>query len=162
MVTQKIVAVYPGSFDPFTNGHLDLVERGSKIFDKLIVAILLNAEKDPLFTIKERVEMLQAATSHCPNVTVDTFNGLLVDFAVHRQARVILRGLRAISDFEYEMQMSLMNRNLDANLETMFMMPNVDYTFISSRLIREVVALGGNVSGLVPPIVEERLRTKIL
>lgn len=160
-MSQRVVAVYPGSFDPITNGHLDLIERGSKIFGELIVAVLRNREKDPLFSIEERVEMLKEATQHCPNISIDTFDGLLVDYAVRKQARVILRGVRAISDYEYEMQMALMNRKLDANLETVFMMPAVAYTFISSRLVREVAQLGGDVRGLVPPLVEARLRAKV-
>ena len=160
-MAQRVVAVYPGSFDPLTNGHLDLIERGSKIFDELIVAILRNPEKDPLFTVEERLEMLREATQHCPNISVDTFHGLLVDYAVRRQARVILRGIRAVSDFENEMTMALMNRKLDANIETVFMMPAVAYTFLSSRLVRGIVRLGGDVRGLVPPLVDARLRAKV-
>jgi pantetheine-phosphate adenylyltransferase len=160
---QRVIAIYPGSFDPPTNGHLDLIERGSKIFDLLVVAVLRNPDKkDPLFTIQERVEMLQEITRHCPNVEVESFEGLLVDYAVRRQARVILRGLRAISDYENEMNMALMNRKLDPNLETVFMMPAVAYTFLSSRLVREVCQLGGDVRGLIPPVVEERLRAKVV
>ena len=162
MRAQRVIAIYPGSFDPPTNGHLDLIERGSKIFDQLVVAILRNPEKkDPLFTIEERVEMLCEVTRDTANVEVESFHGLLVDYAVRRQARVILRGLRAISDYENEMNMALMNRKLDPNLETVFMMPAVAYTFLSSRLVREVVQLGGDVRGLVPPVVEERLRAKV-
>jgi len=161
VVAQRVIAVYPGSFDPITNGHLDLIERGSKIFDELIVAILRNLGKDPLFSVGERLEMVREATQHCPNVAVDSFDGLLVDYAALRQARVILRGIRAVSDFENEMTMALMNRKLDSNLETVFMMPAVAYTFLSSRLVREVVRLGGDVRGLVPPLVEARLRAKV-
>ena len=160
-MAQRIVAVYPGSFDPLTNGHLDLIERGSKIFDELIVAVLRNPEKDPLFTVEERLEMLREATQHCANISADSFHGLLVDYAVRKQARVILRGIRAVSDFENEMTMALMNRKLDGNLETVFMMPAVSYTFLSSRLVREIVRLGGDVRGLVPPLVEARLRAKV-
>jgi pantetheine-phosphate adenylyltransferase len=160
-VAQRVVAVYPGSFDPITNGHLDLIERGSKIFDELIVAVLRNPEKDPLFTVEERLEMLGEATQHCPNISVDSFHGLLVNYAVRKQARVILRGIRAVSDFENEMTMALMNRKLDGNLETVFMMPSVSYTFLSSRLVREIVRFGGDVRGLVPPLVEARLRAKV-
>lgn len=160
-LSQRLIAIYPGSFDPITNGHLDLIERGSKIFDDLVVAVVRNPEKEALFSVEERVEMLREVTQHCPNVTIDAFDGLLVDFAVRRQARVILRGIRAISDYEYELPMALMNRKLDANLETVFMMPAVAYTFLSSRLVREVVQLGGNIRGLVPPLVEERLRAKV-
>jgi pantetheine-phosphate adenylyltransferase len=161
LVAQRVIAVYPGSFDPITNGHLDLIERGSKIFDELIVAILRNPGKDPLFSVGERLEMVREATQHCPNVAVDSFDGLLVDYAALRQARVILRGIRAVSDFENEMTMALMNRKLDSNLETVFMMPAVAYTFLSSRLVREVVRLGGDVRSLVPPLVEARLRAKV-
>jgi pantetheine-phosphate adenylyltransferase len=161
LVAQRVIAVYPGSFDPVTNGHLDLIERGSKIFDELIVGILRNPGKDPLFSVGERLEMVREATQHCPNVSVDSFDGLLVDYAALRQARVILRGIRAVSDFENEMTMALMNRKLDSNLETVFMMPAVAYTFLSSRLVREVVRLGGDVRGLVPPLVEARLRAKV-
>lgn len=160
-MAQRVMAIYPGSFDPITYGHLDLIERGSKIFDELIVAILRNPEKEPLFSLEERVEMLQEVTQHCSNVSVDTFHGLLVDYAVRKQARVILRGIRAISDYEYELQMALMNRKMDSNLETVFMMPAVAYTYLSSRLVREVCQLGGNIKGLVPPQVEERLRAKV-
>ncbi|MGH9783596.1 MAG: pantetheine-phosphate adenylyltransferase [Terriglobia bacterium] len=163
MRAQRVIAIYPGSFDPPTNGHLDLIERGGKIFDLLVVAVLRNPDKkDPLFTIHERVEMLREITRHCSNVEVESFEGLLVDYAVRRQARVILRGLRAISDYENEMNMALMNRKLDPNLETVFMMPAVAYTFLSSRLVREVCQLGGDVRGLVPPAVEERLRAKVV
>ncbi len=162
MPAQRVTAIYPGSFDPPTNGHLDLIERGSKIFDPLIVAILRNPEKDTLFSVEERVEMLREVTRHCRNVEIDTFEGLLVDYAVRRQARVIIRGIRAISDYEYEFTMALMNRKLDPNLETVFMMPAVAYTFLSSRLVREVCRLGGDVRSLVPPAVEERLRAKVV
>ena len=160
-MAQRVVAVYPGSFDPLTNGHLDLIERGSKIFDELIVAVLRNPEKDPLFTVEERLQMLRDTTHTWPNIAVDSFHGLLVDYAVRKQARVILRGIRAVSDFENEMTMALMNRKLDGNLETVFMMPAVAYTFLSSRLVREIVRLGGDVRGLVPPLVEARLRAKV-
>ena len=159
-MTQRVTAIYPGTFDPLTNGHLDLIERGSKLFGELTVAVLRNLEKNPLFSVDERVEMLKEATRHCPNVSIDTFGGLLVDYAVRRQARVILRGIRAVSDYEYELQMALMNRKLDSNIETVFMMPAVAYTYLSSRLVREVCQLGGDVKGLVPPVVEERLRAK--
>lgn len=160
-MTQRLKAIYPGTFDPITNGHLDLIERGSKLFDEMTLAILRNLEKNPLFSVNERVEMAQEATRHCPNVSVDTFEGLLVDYAVRRQARVILRGIRAVSDYEYELQMALMNRKLDSNIETVFMMPSVAYTYLSSRLVREVYQLGGDVKGLVPPVVEEQLRAKV-
>ena len=160
-MTQRVTAIYPGTFDPITNGHLDLIERGSKIFDNLIVAVLRNVEKDPLFSVDERVEMLRETTRHCPNVSVDAFGGLLVDFAVRCHARVILRGIRAVSDYENELQMALMNRKLDSNIETVFMMSAAAYTYLSSRLVKEVCQLGGDVKGLVPPVVEERLRAKV-
>jgi len=154
------VAIYPGSFDPLTNGHVDIIERGSRIFDSIIVAILANVEKTPLFSEKERIEIIGEVFKDHGNVKVETFNGLLVDYAEQKQAHVIVRGLRAVSDFEYEFQMALMNRHLDPSLETVFMMPAEKYTYISSRLIKEVFTLGGEISGLVPPIVEERLRAK--
>lgn len=160
-MARNVTAIYPGSFDPITYGHLDLIERGSKIFDHLVVAVLLNPDKQPLFSVEERVEMLGEVTHQWSNVSVDTFDGLLVDYAVRKQAHVILRGIRAISDYEYELQMALMNRKMDSSLETVFMMPAVAYTFLSSRLVREVCQLGGNVKGLVPPQVEERLRAKV-
>ncbi len=160
-MTQRVTAIYPGTFDPITNGHLDLIERGSKIFDNLTVAVLRNVEKNPLFSVDERVEMLREATRHCPNVSVDAFGGLLVDFAVRCQASVILRGIRAVSDYENELQMALMNRKLDPSIETVFMMSAAAYTYLSSRLVKEVCQLGGDVKGLVPAVVEERLRAKV-
>lgn len=154
------IAIYPGSFDPLTNGHVDIIERGSRIFDSIVVAILVNVEKKPLFSEKERVEIIRDVFKDRPNVKVETFNGLLVDYAKSKQAHVIVRGLRAVSDFEYEFQMALMNRHLDPGLETVFMMPAEKYTYISSRLIKEVFTLGGEISGLVPPLVEKKLREK--
>ena len=156
------LAVYPGSFDPLTNGHVDIISRGARLFDRIIVAILVNAEKSPLFTIDERVEITRAVFRDQPNVEVDTFDGLLVDYVAKRGAQVIVRGLRAVSDFEFEFQMALMNRRLNAKIETVFMMPAEQYTYISSRLIKEVFALGGRVHGLVPELVEARLRDKVL
>jgi pantetheine-phosphate adenylyltransferase len=158
---KKITAIYPGSFDPLTNGHLDLIERGSKIFDQLIVAILRNTEKTPLFSLAERREMMVSMTEQWDNVTVDTFEGLMVDYAVKVKANAVLRGIRAISDYEYELQMALMNRKLAPNLETVFMMPAEAYSYLSSRLVREIAQLGGPISGLVPDLVEQRLREKI-
>jgi pantetheine-phosphate adenylyltransferase len=155
------VAIYPGSFDPVTNGHLDLIERGTKLFDLLIVAVLQNLEKEPLFTVPERVEMLREVIRPWSNVQVDVFDGLLVNYARTRKASVILRGIRAISDYEYELQMALMNRKLEPRLETVFMMPAEAYSYLSSRLVREVARLGGAVEGLVPRVVEQRLRAKI-
>jgi pantetheine-phosphate adenylyltransferase len=154
-------AIYPGSFDPLTNGHLDLIERGSKIFDELIVAILRNAEKEePLFTVAERREMLEKMVQGFSNVRVDTFEGLLADYAMKQGAKAVLRGIRAISDYEYELQMALMNRKLQPQLETVFMMSAVAYSYLSSRLVKEVFRLGGSVSGLVPELVEKRLHEK--
>jgi pantetheine-phosphate adenylyltransferase len=157
----KTTAIYPGSFDPPTNGHLDLIERGSKIFDELIVAILRNPDKDPLFNVSERVAMLEALTGHYSNVRVDTFDGLTVDYADRVGASSVLRGIRALSDYEYELQMALMNRKLRPELETVFMMPAEKYSYLSSRLVREVAQLGGSVKGLVPELVEQHLRGKL-
>jgi pantetheine-phosphate adenylyltransferase len=154
------LAVYPGSFDPLTNGHVDIITRGARLFDRIIVAILVNAEKTPLFNMAERVEIARAVFKEYANVEVDTFDGLLVDYVERRKARVIVRGLRAISDFEFEFQLALMNRRLNSEIETVFMMPAEQYSYISSRLIKEVFALGGRVHGLVPDMVEARLRDK--
>jgi pantetheine-phosphate adenylyltransferase len=158
---KRVKAIYPGSFDPLTNGHLDLIERGSKIFDELVVAILINAEKDPLFSERERVEMLRATTKQYANVTIDTFDGLLVDYVEQQNAQAVLRGIRAISDYEYELQMALMNRKLAPHIETVFMMPADTYSYLSSRLVKEVFRLGGTVRGLVPELVERRLHEKV-
>jgi pantetheine-phosphate adenylyltransferase len=157
----KIRAVYPGTFDPVTNGHLDLIVRSAALFDKVIVAILKNSDKVPLFTLEERVEMLKEAVKGIENVTVATFGGLLVDYALRIKASVIVRGIRAISDYEYELQMALMNRRLSSKVETVFMMPSEAYTYLSSRMVREVSALGGSVHGLVPAGVERRLKKKL-
>jgi len=154
------LAVYPGSFDPLTNGHVDIIERGARLFDRIIVAIAVNAEKAPMFSMAERVDIAKAVFRNHPNVEVDTFEGLLVNYVERRKANVIVRGLRAVSDFEYEFQMALMNRELAASIETVFMMPAVQYSYISSRLIKEVFSLGGKVHGLVPELVEKRLREK--
>jgi pantetheine-phosphate adenylyltransferase len=155
------IAIYPGSFDPVTNGHLDLIERGEKMFDLLIVAVLQNVEKKPLFSVKERVEMLREVTKQWADVEVDVFDGLLVDYARKRGAGVILRGIRAVSDYEYELQMALMNRKLEGRLETVFMLPGLTYSYLSSKLVREIAQLGAPLTGLVPPIVEERIKAKI-
>ena len=155
-----VIAIYPGSFDPITSGHLDVIERGSRLFDRLIVAILLNDEKDPLFSVEERMEMLREVLSAFPNVEVDHFEGLLVDYASARGATVLLRGIRAISDYEKELQMALMNRRLRPEIETLFLMAGEAHSFISSRLVKEVIGLGGNIKGLVPPAVEARLRKR--
>jgi pantetheine-phosphate adenylyltransferase len=159
---KPVIAIYPGSYDPVTNGHLDLIERGASIFDKLIVAVLRNLEKDPLFPVAERVEMLREVTRNWPNVEVDVFGGLLVDYARQKKARLILRGIRAVSDYEYELQMALMNRKLEPQIETVFMLPAEAYSYLSSRLVKEIARLGGPVKGLVPPLVEERLRAKVI
>ena len=157
-----VKAIYPGTFDPLTNGHLDLIARGSKIVDELVVAILRNSEKGtPLFTVPEREEMIFEATRSFGNVSVTTFDGLLVEFAREQGAKAVLRGIRAISDYEYEFQMAMMNRKLDPELETLFMMPAEKYTYVSSRLIKGVFQLGGDVTALVPPLVVERLKAKV-
>ena len=155
------VAIYPGSFDPVTNGHLDLIERGEKMFDKLIVAVLKNVEKEPLFTVAERVEMLREVTKQWDSVEIDVFEGLLVDYARTRGAAVILRGIRAISDYEFELQMALMNRKLEPRLETVFMLPSEAYSYLSAKLVREIAHLHGPLTGLVPNAVEQRLRRKL-
>jgi len=157
-----VIAIYPGSFDPITNGHLDLIQRGSKLFDRLIVSILRNETKSPLFSVQERMEMLREVVgTDYPNVEVDCFDGLLVDYAERRGAQVLLRGIRAISDYEYELQTALMNRRLRPELETVFLLSNEAYSFISSRLVKEVFFLGGNISGLVPHSVEQRLQRRM-
>ena len=157
----SVSALYPGTFDPPTNGHLDLIERGSKLFDRLIVAILSNPTKDPLFTVEERVEMLKESTASLKNVSVATFDGLMVEFARKQGASAVLRGIRAISDYEYEFQMALMNRRLAPEIETVFLQPAGRYSFVSSRMLKDVVSFGGDVSGLVPPNVLKRLRSRM-
>jgi pantetheine-phosphate adenylyltransferase len=154
-------AVYPGSFDPITNGHLDIIERGTRLFDRVIVGILENEEKSPLFNVTERIAIIREVTSHLPSVEILSFSGLLVNFVRRVNANVVVRGIRAVSDFEYEFQMTLMNRELDPDTETIFMMPAVEYTFVSSRLVKEVFRLGGDVSRLVPPVVLERLGARL-
>jgi pantetheine-phosphate adenylyltransferase len=158
-------AIYPGSFDPLTNGHLDIIERGCKLFDEIIIGILVNPEKQPFFTIEERHEMLNEilediSQGNC-NVRVDSFRGLLVNYAVAQQADAIVRGIRAISDYEYELQMALMNRRLEPSIETVFMMPAEIYSYVSSRLVKEVFQLGGVIDGLVPPLIEKRMKEKM-
>ena len=160
MTSGKTMAVYPGSFDPITNGHLDIIARGLSVFDEVTIAILLNPEKQPLFTGEERVQIIREAHRSDPRVKVETFTGLLVDYAERAGATVIVRGLRAISDFEYEFQMALMNRHLNPRIETVFMMPAERYSYLSSRLVKEVFQLGASVHELVPPVVERRLREK--
>ncbi len=158
----RVVAIYPGSFDPITNGHLDLIERGSAFFDKLIVSILRNDEKEALFSVEERMEMLSEVVGGFSNVEIGSFDGLLVDYAAQSGASVILRGIRAVSDYEYELQMALMNRRLRPEIETVFLMAGEAHSFVSSRLVKEVIRLRGNISGLVPPSVEGRLRKRVL
>ncbi|KZO01567.1 pantetheine-phosphate adenylyltransferase [Pseudobacillus badius] len=154
------IAVCPGSFDPITNGHLDIIQRGAKIFDKVYVVVLSNSSKKPLFSVEERKELISEVTTHLPNVEVDSYNGLLVDYAKERDAKAILRGLRAVSDFEYEMQITSMNRVLDENLETFFMMTNSQYSFLSSSIVKEVAKYEADISDLVPPAVEAALKAK--
>jgi pantetheine-phosphate adenylyltransferase len=159
---KKIVAIYPGSFDPVTNGHLDLIQRGSKLFDELIVAIARNPDKgSALFELEERKEMLRAMTANWPNVTIDSFEGLLVTYVVSKNANVVLRGIRAVSDYEFELQMALMNRKLDQRVETIFMLPAEKYSYLSSRIVREIAYFGGPLTGFVPELVEQRLREKV-
>jgi pantetheine-phosphate adenylyltransferase len=155
------VAIYPGSFDPLTNGHLDLIERGSRLADKLIVAVLRNDEKKALFTTEERLAMMLRATVHLPNVAVDCFDGLLVDYARRQNAHIILRGIRAVSDYEYELRKALMNRHLNPEAETVFLLSAEAYSFVSSSLVKEVIGLGGDAGGLVPPFVEEKLKQRL-
>jgi len=157
-----LTAIYPGTFDPITNGHLDLIVRASRFVDRLIVGILQNESKQPLFSVSERVAMMQEAVAPYPNVEVDSFNGLLVEFAATRQASLIVRGIRAISDYEYELQMALMNRRLRPDIETVFMMASEAHSFVSSRMVKEVIKLGGNINGLVPLGVEDRLKKRLL
>ncbi len=153
-------AIYPGSFDPLTNGHLDIIERSAKLFDEVIVAILLNIQKQPLFSTAERIDMIRQVVPF-ENVRVDTFEGLLVHYAVKQEAQVIVRGIRAISDYEYELQMALMNQRLEPAVETVFLMASGENSYISSRLIKEVFTLGGNITGLVPPLVEQKMKERI-
>ena len=158
-------AIYPGSFDPVTNGHLDIIERGCKLFDEIVISILVNPEKKPFFTVEERQQMLgevlPSINRGSCTLHVDSFSGLLVQYAVAQQADVIVRGIRAISDYEYELQMALMNRRLEPGIETVFMMPAESYSYVSSRLVKEVFQLGGTVEGLVPPLVEKRMKEKL-
>ncbi len=153
-------AIYPGSFDPVTNGHLDIVERAAKAFDQLVVAVAVNKEKRPLFTVEERVQLLREACGHLDNVQVDYFSGLTVDYVESKQARVIIRSLRAITDFEYELQMALTNKRLDDRVETLFMMTSAEYSFLSSSIVKELAELGAPLVGLVPRCVEDRLKEK--
>ena len=153
-------AVYPGMFDPIHNGHVDLIQRSLRLFDEVIVAVVANPAKEPLFPVKARLELIDEATGGLSNLRITSFDGLLIDLVAHERADVIVRGIRAVSDFEYEFQMALMNRKLRETVETVFMMPHEKYTYISSRLIKEVAALGASVSGLVPPVVEKALAAR--
>jgi pantetheine-phosphate adenylyltransferase len=155
------IAIYPGSFDPLTNGHLDVVQRAAKLFDRVIVAVAKNESKHALFTLTERVAMVKKAVADLPNVEADSFEGLLVEYVVARRAKAIVRGLRAVSDFEFEFQLALMNRKLEENVETIFMMPKDTYTFLSSRIVKEIARLGGDVSQFVPPNVQIALQKKL-
>ena len=158
---KQIVAIYPGSFDPVTNGHLDLIHRGCKLFDRLVVAIARNPEKDDsLFSLEERIEMLKAMTEDLDNVTVDAFEGLLMSYCIEKNANAVLRGIRAVSDYEFELQMALMNRKIEPRVETVFMMPAEKYSYLSSKIVRDIASFGGPLTGLVPELVEERLRRK--
>ncbi len=154
-------AIYPGSFDPLTNGHLDVVQRAAKLFDRVVVAVAKNEGKNPLFTQAERLVLVKTAVAHLPNVEADTFDGLLVEYVVEKKAQAIVRGLRAVSDFEFEFQLALMNRKLNENIETIFMMPKDTYTFLSSRIVKEIARLGGDVSSFVTPNVQLALRKKL-
>jgi pantetheine-phosphate adenylyltransferase len=153
-------AIYPGSFDPLTNGHLDVVQRAAKLFDRVVIAVAKNEGKNPLFTLNERLALVNQSIAHLPNVEADSFDSLLVEYVAGRQAQVIVRGLRAISDFEFEFQLALMNRKLNENIETIFMMPKDTYTFLSSRIVKEIARLGGDVSGFVPSNVQKALAKK--
>ena len=159
---QEIVAIYPGSFDPVTNGHLDIIERGRQMFDRVVVAVAVNQEKKPMFTLRERVEMLGSVTRSWDNVQVDEFDGLLVEYAEQKKAGVIIRGIRAVTDFDYEVQMALMNRRLKDRIETVFLVPAEAYTYLSSSLVKEVASLGGSVTGLVPSLIEDQLQKRLL
>lgn len=161
MEEKKLIhAVYPGSFDPITYGHIDIIKRGVKIFDKVTVAVLINPSKNPLFTVEERVELINKVTKDVPNVEIDSFHGLLVDYMIQKNANTIIKGLRAVSDFEYELQMASINRKLNANIETLFMMTNNKYSYLSSSIVREIARHHGSVNDLVPEIVEKALTEK--
>ena len=155
------IAIYPGSFDPLTNGHLDVAQRAAKLFDRVIVAVAKNESKHPLFTLKQREALVKEAVAHLPNVSTDSFDGLLVNYVEERNASAIVRGLRAVSDFEFEFQLALMNRKLNENVETIFMMPKDTYTFLSSRIVKEIARLGGDVTPFVPTNVQRALKKKL-
>lgn len=154
-------AIYPGSFDPLTNGHLDVIQRAAKLFDRVIVAVAANDSKRPLFTLAERLALVTTAVRHLPHVEAGSFKGLLIEYVEHRKAAAVVRGLRAVSDFEFEFQLALMNRKLNERIETIFMMPKDTYTFLSSRIVKEIARLGGDVSSFVPPHVEAALKKKL-
>lgn len=154
---ESVIAIYPGSFDPVTNGHLDIIRRSRSVFDTVIVAVLQNLEKKPLFSVQDRVQMLLEVTGGWDNVCVDSFSGLLVNYVLKKRAQVIVRGIRAVTDYEYEFQMALMNRRIESSIETIFMLPSAEYSYLSSSLVKEVYSLGGSVTGLVPAVVETRL-----
>ena len=160
-MAKQVTAIYPGSFDPLTNGHVDIIERGHHIFDRVIVAVLVNVEKDPLFSSEERMQLLGEVTGKWDNVVVDAFDGLLVNYALSKGAEVILRGIRAVTDYEYEFQMALMNRRLKPSIETVFLVPAEAYSYLSSSLVKEVFSLGGSVTGLVPAVVEDFMKRKM-
>ena len=160
-LAMKRRAIYPGSFDPITNGHLDVVERAARLFDEVIVAVAMNIGKEPLFSVKQRCDMLQRAVGHMPNVSVDSFGTLLMEYATRKKAVAVVRGLRAVSDFEFEFQMALMNRSLEPRVETVFLMPKDSYAYLSSRMIKEIVRLGGSAKGFVPPFVETALQRRL-
>ena len=162
MVTAMRTVIYPGSFDPLTNGHLDVVQRASKLFDRVIVAVAQNESKNPLFSLSERLDLVAGCVKHLSNVEADAFDGLLVNYVEKRSAQAIIRGLRAVSDFEFEFQLALMNRKLNERIETIFMMPKDTYTFLSSRIVKEIARLGGDVSSFVPPLVQKALMAKML
>jgi pantetheine-phosphate adenylyltransferase len=153
--------IYPGSFDPLTNGHLDVIQRATKLFDRVVVAVALNDSKNPLFTLAERLDLVKGCVAHLPNVEADSFDGLLVNYVEKRSAQAIIRGLRAVSDFEFEFQLALMNRKLNERVETIFMMPKDTYTFLSSRIVKEIARLGGDVGAFVPPRVQEALVARL-
>ncbi len=156
----KKIAIYPGSFDPVTNGHIDIIKRGCRLFDKVIVAILMNSQKDHLFSVKERIDMLRISLRDMPNIELDSFGGLLVDYAEEKNASAVLRGMRVLSDFDYEFQMALMNRKLNRNIQTVFLMSGLKWIFTSSSIIKEAARFGGDINNMVPAVVEEKLKEK--
>ena len=160
-MANSVIALYPGSFDPLTNGHLDIIQRAARLFDRVIVSVLLNVDKRPLFSLEERLEMIEEVTGPCQNIGIEAFDGLLVDFATVHKAKAVVRGIRAVTDYDFEFQMALMNRRLKPDLETVFMVPALEYSYLSSSLVKEVSILGGDVTGLVPATVQRHLLAKI-